>query len=297
MPLPPAFDRFVAPARARPQIWRLLLGLVVMALTFAAALAAGAGVLAWTLGGAAAGTLLRRILEPVSPEGTVLLLASFVGLALAPVVAARLLHGRGAGSLFGPAGRTLRHFGLAAGLVAALYALSLLAWLTGFAPERNLAPELWLRLLPLGLVLVLIQTGAEEMVFRGYLMQQLAARFPHPAVYLVLPAALFGALHFDPLTMGANAWLVVASAALFGLAAADLTRLTGSLGAAWGLHFANNCVAILVIATQGTITGLALYVTPYSAAEVTVTAPLVLADLATLALLWAILRWRLGRGA
>ncbi len=295
MPMPPAFDNFVAPARARPQLWRLVLGLVLMAAVFVLVAGAAAGALVLVLGRAEAGAMLRRMLDPVTPLGTILLLSTFVGMALAPVAAARLLHGRGAATLFGPARRTARHFALAAGLVVALYTVSLLAWTIGFAPERNLAPGLWLLLLPLGLLLVLIQTGAEEMVFRGYLMQQLAARFPHPAIYMGLPAVLFGVLHFDPLTMAANAWLVVASAGLFGLAAADLTRVTGSLGAAWGLHFANNCVAILVVATQGTITGLALYVTPYSAGEVTVTAPLILMDMAALALLWAVLRWRLAR--
>lgn len=294
MTFPPAFEAFVAPARARPQLWRLILGVVLMAAVFALVSLAAAGGLVVVLGRAEAGEILRLMLDPVAPLGTILLLSTFLGMALAPVAAARLLHGRAAATLFGPRGRTMRHFALAAALVAGLYALSILGWMAGFAPQPNLAPGLWLLLLPLGLLLVLIQTGAEEMVFRGYLMQQLAARFPHPVVFMGVPAALFGVLHFDPLTMGANAWLVVASATVFGLAAADLTRVSGSLGAAWGLHFANNCVAILVVATQGTITGLALYVTPYSVEEAAVTGPLILVDLATLVLLWAVLRWRIG---
>ena len=52
-----------------------------------------------------------------------------------------------------------------------------------------------------------------------------------------------------------------------GLFAADLTAKTGSIGAAWGIHFANNFNGIALIATDGTITGLALYLTPYSAAD------------------------------
>lgn len=295
MPFPPAFERYVAPARARPAIWRLALGVAVMLATILLVSAAMAGGLVVALGRERAGALLRQITEPATPTGTLLLLASFVAMAAAPVVAARLLHGRGPGSLIGPGARTVRHFAAAAGLVAALYGLSMLLWSTGFEAERNLAPGLWLRLLPLGLLLVLVQTGAEEAIFRGYLLQQLAARFAHPLAWLVLPALLFGVLHFDPLTMGANAWAVVASATLFGLAAADLMRATGSLGAAWGLHFANNCVAILGVGTKGSITGLALYVTPYTVDEVAVTAPLILADLVTLALVWALLRWRLGR--
>ncbi len=295
MPFRPAFESFVAPACRRPALWRLLLGMLVMIATVVVVSGAAAGAFVLLMGREAAGALLRQILEPQSPTGTILLLASFVAMALAPVVAAAVLHRRGPGSLIGPAGRTIRHFAAATALVAALYALSILAWSAGFAAQGNLPPETWLVLLPAGLVLVLIQTGAEEAIFRGYLMQQLAARFPHPAVYMGLPSLLFGVLHFDPLTMGGNAWAVVVSATLFGVAAADLVRATGSLGAAWGLHFANNCVAILVVATQGTITGLALYVTPYEAGDVAVTGPLILADLITLGVVWAILRRWLGR--
>jgi DNA-directed RNA polymerase subunit RPC12/RpoP len=38
---------------------------------------------------------------------------------------------------------------------------------------------------------VLIQTGAEEVLFRGYLQQQLAARFASPIAWMVLPSAIF----------------------------------------------------------------------------------------------------------
>ncbi len=53
----------------------------------------------------------------------------------------------------------------------------------------------------------LIQTGAEELVFRGYLQQQLAARFASPLIWMVLPALIFGAVHYDPATAGPNVWL------------------------------------------------------------------------------------------
>ncbi len=295
MPEPAAFDAFVAPARRRPQVWRLCLGCVLMAAVALLWVAATFGGIVLAAGPDRAAALLRGMLSPETPTGTLLLLSTFLGMALAPVLAARLLHGRGPATLFGPAARTVRHFGVAVGVVAVVYGLSTLLWSAGFDPERGLGLDLWLRLLPLSLLLVLIQTGAEEMIFRGYLMQQVAARLPWRLAYLGLPAMLFAALHFDPATMGPTAWLVVCSAFLFGLAAADLTQVTGSLGAAWGLHFANNALAILLVATQGSITGLALYVTPYRADEADVTAPLILVDLLTLALVWALLRWRLGR--
>lgn len=294
MPDPAAFEAFLAPARRRPQVWRLLLGCVLMAAVALLWIAGTFGGIAALAGPGRAAEVMRRMLPPDTPAGTLLLLSTFFGMALAPVLAARLLHGRGPATLFGPPARVARHFGAAFATVAALYGLSVLLWSAGFDPEPNLGAGLWLRLLPLSLLLVLVQTAAEEMIFRGYLMQQIAVRLPWRVAYLGLPAVLFGALHFDPATMGSTAWLVVGSATLFGLAAADLTRVTGSLGAAWGLHFANNALAILFVATKGSITGLALYVTPYGADEAGVTAPLILVDLLALGLVWALLRWRLG---
>ena len=284
----PAFEAFLRPARARPQIWRLLAGLVVIALVYAGWLALIAGTL-WALAGRdGMMSWFRRMAAAVEPAPTYLLLATFIGLALAPIAAARLLHRRGAGSLIGRGPRVIRDFVRAALIVFVVYAVLLVPWGLAYDAEPNLSPGLWLRLLPLSLVAVAVQTLAEEMVFRGYLMQQLAVRFRWPLVWLVLPALAFGALHYDPLTHGGNAWGVVLAVTLFGLAAADLTRRTGSLGAAWGLHFANNTVALLVLATGGALPGLALWRTPYQAADPAMTGAM-LGDLAAMLAIWAIL--------
>ena len=189
----------------------------------------------------------------------------------------------------------LRHFAVAAGAVAAVLGLSLLVWAIWFDAVPNLAPGAWLTALPLALLGVAVQTGAEEVVFRGYMLQQLAARFRHPAIWAGVPALIFGAVHFDPLTSGANAWPVVASALLFGLLAADLTARTGSLGAAWGFHFANNAVALLVVATNGTLTGLALWVTPYRADNADELFWLIPIDMALMLVGWWIIRRLLSR--
>jgi len=293
MPDTMPFDTFVSPARGRPQIWRLVLGLVICVLAMVLWLAALFGLLVLFIGQQEALGLLQGMAEPTTPRATLLLLATFVGMALGPVVAVRLLHRRRAGSLIGRRGRTVRHFLVALGTTGAIYGLTLAVWTVQFDGEPNLPPDLWLTLLPLALLGVLVQTGAEELLFRGYLLQQLAARFASPLIYMLVPSLLFGMLHFDPATMGANAWAVVGSTAFFGLIAADLTVVTGTIGAAWGLHFANNVVALLLISTKGTITGLALFLTPYAADEVTITGPLLMADLALVSLVWGVLRFAL----
>lgn len=282
------FAAYTAPARHRPQIWRVLLGLVVVVVAMIAWLGIVFGSLVLMLGRAGAFDWLARIVEPVAPAATLLLLSSFIGMALGTVLAARLLHRRGPSTLIGPGGRAARDFAIAAGIVAAIYGVSLAVWSGNTPPESNLPVPVWAAFLPAAILGILIQTGAEELLFRGYLMQQVAARFASRWLAYLLPSAIFGLLHLDPATMGTNAWPIVASTMLVGLIAADLTYVTGSLGAAWGLHFANNVAALTLVATKGTITGLALYVTPYRAENLS---PLVLVlDAAMLLAVWLVLR-------
>ena len=89
-------------------------------------------------------------------------------------------------------------------------------------------------------------------------------------------------------TAGPNISLVILATTLFGLVAADITARTGSIGAAWGLHFANNTFAILILAVQGTIPGLALFHTPYASDDPILTR-LMVADIAALLIVWYVL--------
>ncbi len=102
----------------------------------------------------------------------------------------------------------------------------------------------------------------------------------------MLPSVLFGLLHYDA-AMGPAAWHIVLATLIFGLIAADLTAATGSLAAAWGLHFANNASALLLLATEGTLPGLALYRTPYAASEA---GGLVVWDVVVLLIGWGLAR-------
>lgn len=294
--MPTPFERFVDPARRRPQLWRFAAGLVlsfVIYVVWTVAVIAGGYVL--LAQGEEPGLWVQSLVEADRPEGTLLLLLTFVGMALGPMAAARWLHARPAATLFGPRVRTLRDFVIAAAVVFAVFAVALGLWAVEYDAVANLPPSAWAMLLPLTLLGLLVQTGAEEVLFRGYMQGQLAARFRSPLVWLVLPSLLFGIVHSDPATAGENVWMVVASASVFGLIAADLTARTGSIGAAWGFHFANNVVAIALLATGGTITGLALWVTPYTLAEYDASAPAVLLDLATLVLAWWLVRRAVAR--
>ena len=122
-------------------------------------------------------------------------------------------------------------------------------------------------------------------------MQQLAARFTARLVWMGGPALGFALLHYDP-AAGAMAWGIIAVTLIFALVAADITVRTGNLGAAMAVHFLNNFSALTVLGIDGSLSGLALYVTPFGLSD---HGPLALAlglDIVALLLVWRLLRWR-----
>ena len=83
MNMPRAFDAFVAPARARPQIWRLVLGCVVLVLVTALwMMGSFAAIWLGTDADTAMGTMAAMV-QPATPRATLLLLSTFIGMALA----------------------------------------------------------------------------------------------------------------------------------------------------------------------------------------------------------------------
>jgi membrane protease YdiL (CAAX protease family) len=111
-----------------------------------------------------------------------------------------------------------------------------------------LALKAWLLWLPLLLLSVLGQTAGEEVLFRGYLLQSLAARFQSPLVWAAVPAVIFTLVHWDAdATMRMNL-AALSSVALFAVGCTLLVWRTGNLGAAMGMHFATNVGAIIMVA-------------------------------------------------
>ncbi len=102
------------------------------------------------------------------------------------------------------------------------------------------------------IALVAVQSFGEELFFRGFLFHAWGAVWPRPVPVAIGVSAFFALLHgWNPdITLDPIPGLL--SIFLFGLFAQWLVARTGSLDAAWGLHFANNLVALLgVQTTQG----------------------------------------------
>ena len=197
-----------------------------------------------------------------TPFGTILIFASFgVTLALFHGLV-KMVHKRGIGSMLGPWPDLLRDgWRSLLAVCALLFALEIIMP-TYVADEiietRNFFA--WLVLLPIGLAAILLQCATEEIVYRGYLQQQVAVLTSRAAPYLLVPSLAFGLGHYW------NGWgmsdgvLYAYWATLLGLACADLTARTGNLGAAIGLHTANNIFATIFFAElDGPSSGLALF--------------------------------------
>lgn len=260
-----AHETLVGPARATAHPARLLAGIALGVPVFVA-LSFGYAALLPLLFGPEAWTQIAPGIETASnPQGVLINLFVFGLLIVALALVLRIVHRRGLFSIIGPRALALRQFGRAMAVMLLLYgALLFLPMPEGLEPVVNLAPGPWLMLLPLALTGLFLQVFAEELVFRGYLQSQLAARFSSPLIWMVLPSLGFAVLHYDQASFGDNAWIVVAWAAAFGLAAADLTARAGTLGPATALHFINNFSAIMIAAPRGQFDGLALYAYPFS---------------------------------
>ena len=292
----PQYAAYIAPARATNQICRLVLGLMLIVGVYVAWMV-GMGVVMWLYSGMDGfQRQLSKMGSGSEPWSLILLFVTFLGGWLGVAITLRVFHNRPLRSLFGRAPVVLRDFVLGVVMMALVgggLALAMTPLMPGLAIATE--PSVWLRFLPLALIGILIQTGAEELVFRGYIQGQLAARFRSPVIWLTVPTILFGLAHYSPQEMGTNAWLVVAATGLFGLATSDLTARTGSLGLGWGLHFSNNVLAILILSVMGGLDGLALLHFPDGAATEQVLRLLLFSDMLLMLSVWAACRLWLRR--
>ncbi len=253
-------DGFAAPALPTADLPRLVLGIILIEAAFATVM-----------------HLLDAALLPLPMDwtdgfyfgtsrlGLIAQLASFGLLGAAVILTARVLHQRGPLSLLGT-GPGIRQMILSLLAVLAVFAaIELLPPWWSMAGMTLNNPLSWILLLPLALAALTIQVSAEEILYRGYVQQQLAARFRNPLIWMIGPNLLFAAAHWEEGIPWTEAAQYAIWAFCFGLAASDLTARTGSLGAAVGFHLANNVYAFLFFSEIGlNDSGLALMLFPPS---------------------------------
>ena len=264
------FQRWVDLARPRAQLLRTAIGSVLVVVAWLAwtmafgLVAIGGGLVNPDALGAAMGQggASLTYLDAVMAMGV--LLATFWGLWLGVWLVAKLLHKRDLSTVLAHDRRIrLDYFLVGIALAAGYLALSLGSiWLSGPPPARSSLPiEHWLIAFAPLVVLILFQTAGEELFFRGYLTQQLAARIPHPLVWGLLPSLAFGLAHTA--NGGGDAQFTVyyvAVATLLGLVMTALVWRTGGLAAAMGFHLMNNIGAMLLVGIAGVTPPIALFV-------------------------------------
>jgi uncharacterized protein len=264
----PAFQRWLDPARPNAKVWRVLVGAVIVVSVWVlwTALVIGFFLFASVHFSYAAPRSVIETLNLVvamsTPMDTAVLLSTYAGIWIGVWLAMRLLHRQKFVTLFSPERRVRwGEFGIGMALVSGYLALStLLTIVSGDAPARtNVGLVDWLKALPLVAPFIFLQSSGEEIFFRGYLVQQLGARFRSPFVWGLLPALLFGLGHFANAPTFTYGVYYVAATMLIGLTATALIWRTGSLSAAMGLHVANNLVAFLVAGPSDAATSTQLW--------------------------------------
>ena len=266
-----AFTRYIDTARqGRNAVWRLCAGIVLIALFYL--LTMGVLVLAgffasrgWTLKGTREEYAAESALLIDSPLGVALYLATALGLIAGAWLAIRYLHRRPFSTLLGATGQ-LSWPNLARAFAATLIVIALFeAIFSAIDPSLSRGPlalQTWLVRLVAFAALIFLQVSAEEIVFRGYLLQSLAARFRSPVIWAGLPAIVFAVLHLSSEASFWDNFSYFVVIIIFAAATTMLLCRTGDLGAAIGLHFGFNIFAMLVASDGDQFDTVALLVRP-----------------------------------
>lgn len=282
-------------AEKRSEWWRTLAGVVaIVAVYLLLAQLYQAALLVYT---AEHPEFLDQLLAGSTPLAMLVLLGSFGLISASVFVVVGSLHKRAALGVMGPLSLAIPQFVRVVGVLVVLGVV--LAVLPPYGYDAPLVPNLtaglWMLLLPLSLVAVFVQISAEEILFRGYLQQQLGARFRSPLVWMVIPSALFALGHYQPGEAGENAVMIAVWAGVFGLLMADLTARAGTIGPALAVHFVNNVTALVFTSLPDSLGGLALYHTPFGMADAEMLRAWLPVDFAVMFVSWLAARLALRR--
>lgn len=124
----------------------------------------------------------------------------------------------------------------------------------------------WLFFLPFIIIFTPIQTGAEELLFRGYWLQGIGRLTKNPVVLVIISGILFGLPHMlnpEVLNNPDSALLLFFNYAVIGAAFALYTLKDNRLELALGAHTANNLfAAVFVNYTDSPLTTPAVFTNP-----------------------------------
>jgi len=113
--------------------------------------------------------------------------------------------------------------------------------------QLTFKPSQFLVFLPIALVITPIQTSAEELFFRGYLLQGIGLKTRSLLIPILGSSLLFMLPHLQNPEVKSNFFLMALLYLLLGIFLAVITVKDDSLELAMGVHAANNLFVVLIL--------------------------------------------------
>lgn len=206
-------------------------------------------------------TELNPKIVAASPWIFMLILLSFPASLIAPYLGQKFIHNRSIKSLHTAASKIRWGRGLQAFLVtwAVLGTFTAVLHFTGISPVKsNFGAERFISYSLVCLLFLPLQSGTEEIIFRGYLNQGFNHLIKNKWITFVITSLLFMAMHLaNPEALagkesGMHA-LTMSSYFLFGFIACLMVWMDNGLEAAIGFHAANNTFAGIFVNYEGSV--------------------------------------------
>ncbi len=118
--------------------------------------------------------------------------------------------------------------------------------------QWNFNPQAFAALFLIAIVLVPLQTSAEELFFRGYLMQGFGQIFKYRIFPLLITSLLFGFMHFGNPEIDKLGPLLIVSYVSMGFFFGIITLMDEGLELALGYHAGNNLLISLLVTSDWT---------------------------------------------
>ena len=205
-----------------------------------------------------------------TPLSLLFVLFSFVPIWIGVWIAMKFIHDVPMKELFGSFGKLDLQLLLKGFLVMLVLGISIetilqfIPVVSGFIyyePNKVLILSDWVKWFLPVMLFIFVQSAAEELVFRGYLLQTIWSKSASYLHAVICPSLIFGLLHFDPQSYGANAWLYCFNTFVVGCLLCLVTLHTGNIALAFGLHWGGNTVSLLFFGIYGNLDGMALWLT------------------------------------
>ena len=119
--------------------------------------------------------------------------------------------------------------------------------------QWNFKPKLFALLVLISVIMVPLQTSAEELFFRGYLMQGLGRIFPMRLLPFVITSTLFGLLHFTNPEVDKLGDIILITYLSTGFFLGAITLIDEGLELALGFHAGNNLFLSLFLTSDWTV--------------------------------------------